>query len=306
MSIPRVSIIVPTFNRSGLLQICLNSMLSVTVDCEILVLDNASTDDTEQVCSAHYKVEPRLRYIRNAENIGPVANFNLGLREARGEYLCMIGDDDIVLPGNFEKKISVLDAAKDIGLVYSLWYRMDELGNSLGVCWWPGLLNYPYIGGRAEFFDLLPASYIMLQSVLFRRGLFEEHGGFDPSISLAGDWDLLLRYCAASNTAFLNDALVAVRVHSESSTQKNQGKGQFARDRLAVWRKWLVDNKQPPVLDELLWGRLQQAFLPDLSWEFGQDQSAIQYFMLEVAKIKQESQVAVAQRVLDLLATPRV
>src|SRR5438128_10862131 len=131
-----------------------------------------------------------------------------------------MGDDDAVLPGNFERKLALLDANPQIGFVYSQWNRMDELGRCLGVCIWPGLLRHSYIGGRSEFLDLLPACYIHLQGVVFRRQLFAQYGGADlrPEITAGQDWDMLLRWAYHSETAYIAEPMVSVGVHTQSQT----------------------------------------------------------------------------------------
>ena len=153
---PRLSIVAPTFNRAHMLPRFLESVRTVSSDCEILVLDNASTDSTTEVVERAAMADTRIRYIRNPENIGVIANYNRAMELTTGEFVCCMGDDDAAHPGNFERKLALLAANPQIGFVYSLWQRIDELGRTLGVCLWPGLLRHSYIGGRSEFLDLLP------------------------------------------------------------------------------------------------------------------------------------------------------
>ena len=243
----------------------LESVRTVKSDCEILVVDNASTDATSTFVAMSAAKDPRIRYVRNEENIGVIANYNLAMELARGEYVCCMGDDDATLPGNFERKIALLDANPKVGLVYSQWLRMDENGRSLGVCAWPGLLRHSYVGGRAEFLDLLPACYIHLQSVVFRRELFEKHGGADlrPEITAGQDWDMLLRWINNTETAYIAEPLVGVGVHAQSQTESVcRTNGHFAKRRIAIWRKWLVESQDPPVLDDGRWQRMRDAFMP--------------------------------------------
>jgi len=288
---PKVSILLPTWNRADYLRECLQSLRTVTTDHEIVIVDNGSTDHTADVVAA-FAADSRIRYLRNDENIGPVRNFNRAFRAARGAYFCLLGDDDTVLPGNFEKKTALLDAHPEIGLVYSQWHRIDEKGQSQGVVLWPGILTYPYLGTRNEFLDLLPASYIMHQAALFRRELYDRYGAFDEDAAMAAgnDWDLLLRYCYHTKTAFLNEPLVCVRVHTRSHSESVfRRAGKFAEGRIAIWRKWLVEHEDPPVLDESLWQRMRQAFLPDLQYEFGDDREKIEAYLQALEEIKRDN-----------------
>jgi len=299
MSSPRLSVVAPTFNRANMLPRFLESMRTVTSDCEIIVLDNASTDDTTAVVAKFAASDPRIRYVRNPENIGVIANYNLAMELARGETICCFGDDDAVLPGNFERKLALLDANPQIGLVYSLWHRMDPQGRSLGVCTWPGLLSHSYIGGRSEFLDLLPACYIHLQGVVFRRELFEKYGGVDlrPEMTAGQDWDMLLRWVYNTETAFIAEPLVCVGIHAQSQTESVcRTNGHFARGRIAIWRKWLVESDAPPVLDDSRWLRMRDAFLPDLHYEFANDRATIDSFLAEFEDIRSENALRIVQR----------
>ena len=299
MSSPRLSIVAPTYNRANMLPQFLESVRSVTSDCEILIVDNASTDDTPAVVARYAAQDPRVRFVRNTENIGVIANYNLGMELARGEYVCCMGDDDAVLPGNFERKLALLEANAQIGLVYSLWQRMDQHGRSLGVCMWPGLLRHSYVGGRAEFLDLLPACYIHLQSVVFRSELFEKCGGFDlrPEMAAGQDWDMLLRWVYNTETAFIAEPMVCVGIHAQSQTESVcRTNGHFARGRIAIWRKWLVESDHPPVLDDSRWQRMREAFLPDLQYEFAADQATIEGFLAELESIRRANESRSVQR----------
>ena len=299
MSSPRLSIIAPTYNRAHMLPRFLESVKCVTADCEILVVDNASTDATSDVVAEYRRTDSRIRYVRNPENIGVIANYNRAMNLSSGELLCCMGDDDAVLPGCFERKIALLDGNPAVGLVYSLWHRTDQNGQPLGVCSWPGLLRHSYIGGRSEFLDLLPACYIHLQSVVFRRSLFEQFGGADesPNITAGQDWDMLLRWVRETETAFIAEPTVCVGVHAQSQTESVcRSNGHFARGRIAIWRKWLVDCEQAPVLDDSRWQRMRDAFLPDLHYEFANDRVTIEGFLVELDGIRRASESRAVQR----------
>lgn len=298
MATPKLSIVIPTYNRREYLAQCLDSLREVRVDCEIVISDNASTDGTAEMVAQRAQIDSRIRYVRNEHNLGLAANNNRALREARGEYLCLLGDDDLSLPGNFEKKTAILDAYPHIGLVYSLWYRIDAQGRNEGVVSWPGLLNYSYLGGRNEFEAALIACHIGFSSYVFRRTLYEQYGGLDETPeNVARDWDMLLRFLRHTQTAFIAEPLVAIRVHPQSETEANARRHRlFAPSRIALWRKWLVEPEDPPVLDERIWQLMAQAFLPDLQYEFGNDQEKIEDYLQEFLKLKQQNHQKIAAR----------
>src|SRR5262245_14062805 len=92
---PLVSIGLPTYNRASMLPRAIESVLAQThANIELVLSDNASTDETETICREAQARDPRINYIRQAVNIGLIANFKFVLREARGAFFMWLSDDD--------------------------------------------------------------------------------------------------------------------------------------------------------------------------------------------------------------------
>lgn len=109
MSAPLVSILVPVYNRREFLSACLDSALSQTHrDLEIIVIDNASTDGTWDVCREYAARDRRVRIFRNPENIGPVRNWQRCFKEAQGRYGKMLFSDDLMTPDYLEKTLPLM------------------------------------------------------------------------------------------------------------------------------------------------------------------------------------------------------
>lgn len=107
---PRVSILVPAYNREEHLPACLDSALAQDfTDFEIVVVDNASTDRTWQVCSDYARRDPRIRIFRNGENIGPVRNWLRCAAESRGAFVKILFSDDMLAPGCLGRMVPMLD-----------------------------------------------------------------------------------------------------------------------------------------------------------------------------------------------------
>lgn len=104
-----LTLAIPTYNRVEKLKVCLERVLAQTSgkSVELLVSDNASTDQTEAFMTAFCKEHPSITYIRNPENIGPDRNFLNCYNRAGGEYILLLGDDDMLLPGAID---SILEA----------------------------------------------------------------------------------------------------------------------------------------------------------------------------------------------------
>src|SRR5437899_1718931 len=120
MSAPLVSILVPVHNRRELLPSCLRSALAQTgQDFEIVVVDNASTDGTWEVCQTFAKADPRVRIFRNPENIGPVRNWQRSFKYAQGRYGKLLFSDDLMAPDYLEKTLPFLRDPR-VAFVFSM------------------------------------------------------------------------------------------------------------------------------------------------------------------------------------------
>ena len=105
---PKVSVIIPTYNRAHLVGRAIRSVLNQTYqDFEIIVVDDGSTDNTEEVVKSFN--DPRIRYIRHEKNRGGSAACNTGIRAARGEYIAFQDSDDEWLPEKLEKQMQVFE-----------------------------------------------------------------------------------------------------------------------------------------------------------------------------------------------------
>src|SRR5579872_3211144 len=112
---PLLTIAIPTYNRAG----CLKELLSMLADqltneprVELIISDNTSPDDTPAVVREFQERGLCVRYIRNTQNIGPDANFLQCFEQARGKYVWIFSDDDLILPGGVAKILGYAAAAE--------------------------------------------------------------------------------------------------------------------------------------------------------------------------------------------------
>jgi glycosyltransferase involved in cell wall biosynthesis len=109
-STPTVSVGLPVFNGSDYVAEAIQSILAQTYeDFELLIQDNASTDETEAICRAYAEKDPRVSYVRNAENVGATANFNLAFERARGRYFKWAAHPDVCAPDFLRLCVEVLE-----------------------------------------------------------------------------------------------------------------------------------------------------------------------------------------------------
>lgn len=124
---PLVTIGVPVYNGGRLLAGALDSLLAQTFeDYEILILDNASTDNTKEIALQYAHRDPRIRYERNETNIGSTPNYNLVARKAIGKYFRWQACDDLVLPTYLEKTVPLLENNPDAILAFTHAVMMGD------------------------------------------------------------------------------------------------------------------------------------------------------------------------------------
>jgi len=158
MANPLVSICIPTYNRAAALRESLKSICGQDyAPLEILVSDNCSEDETEQVCREIAREDPRIRYVRQPRNIGLYGNHNFCIEESRGEFLGLFHDHDERSTQIVNEHVAFLRRHPDVGVVCSDWELIDEAGRVIGVRDWqvkpvtPGLeyINQTIRSGRS-------------------------------------------------------------------------------------------------------------------------------------------------------------
>lgn len=133
-NVPRVSIGMPVYNGGDLLPQALDALLAQTyTDFELIVSDNASTDETESICRDYAARDQRIRYIRQEKNLGAVPNFNRVFEVSRGEYFKWASHDDLCGPTFIERCVEVLDGNPDIAWCHTRSSHIDAEGNTIDV-----------------------------------------------------------------------------------------------------------------------------------------------------------------------------
>jgi glycosyltransferase involved in cell wall biosynthesis len=154
---PLVSIAIPTYNRLSYLKEATASALEQTYEnIEVLIIDDASTDETEKWCGALASRNPKIQYRRNQTNLGLAGNWNALADAARGEYMVLMGDDDRLLPECVEKLVSVIGLNTHV--VFSNHYLIDSAGQRLE--------EESYQHTKSSHRDNLPAGKIANVSVV--------------------------------------------------------------------------------------------------------------------------------------------
>ncbi len=180
-SSPAVSIVMPTWNREGLVGAAIRSVQAQTfTDWELIVIDDGSADGTKQLVQS-FGSDDRIRYVAQ-EHLGQVASRNHALRLTRGELVAYLDSDNIWYPEFLSAAVAVFAARPDVDCAYGATIRDHEE---------PHILHAPFDRER-----LLATNYIDMSAFVHRRALVERYGDFDERLDRLVDWDLLLRYTA--------------------------------------------------------------------------------------------------------------
>ena len=211
----KVSVIIPTYNRAHLMGRAIQSVLNQTYqDFEIIVVDDASTDNTEEAVRS--LKDERIRYIRHEKNKGAGAARNTGIRAANGEYIAFQDSDDEWLPEKLEKQMKVFEnAPPEVGVVYTGFWRIEKNKKNYIPSSWVTQKN-----GNIHK-ELLKGNFIGTPATLIKRECFKKVGLFDEYFSALEDWELWIRISKYYHFKFINELLV-VSYYTPNSVNNNQ------------------------------------------------------------------------------------
>ena len=210
----RVTVLLAVYNGERYLREAVDSVLAQTFsDFELLVVDDGSTDGTEEIL--HSYRDPRIRVLRNEQNHGLTSSLNRGLASARGEYVVRQDADDISVPERLAKQIELLDTRGDLVLVGSSHRRIGVQGEPLG------LRQAPTQPTEIRWRLLFVNAFAHTSAVL-RRKILDAVGAYDESFRYAQDYDLWSRIAWRFQVAAVAEPLVSYRLTSSSMTSTEE------------------------------------------------------------------------------------
>lgn len=187
-----ITVIIPTFRRPRLLARAIRSVLEQREQpLEVWVYDNASGDETAEVVAGFMADDPRVHYQANIADLGVHANINRAMAAATAPYFTVLSDDDLVLPGFFERAMAAFGQYREAMFVASPVILVDPNGRVLKLDGggWPAGLYRPPQGLRT----LVDRGHFIWTGILFRRELIDEVGVLDPATGSSSDLDFQLR-----------------------------------------------------------------------------------------------------------------
>ena len=218
---PRVTVIIPTFNRAALLPRAVESALAAGRDVEVIVVDDASEDETPRMCAGMQEI----RYLRLEQNVGVAAARNAGVLASRAEFITALGDDDRRLPGSLDAQVRLLEESPQAAFCYG----RVLVGDARRL-----LPTGEVVPERCPtgdiFWELLEGNFVPDLSVVARKGRLVEVGLFNPSLSGGEDWDMWLRLAERWHAAAVGEAVALYRGADFDS-------GQLCSDSVGMYRQ---------------------------------------------------------------------
>lgn len=245
---PLVSVVIPAHNRKNTLKRCIDSVLRQTYkNFEIIIVDDCSTDGTREFVENEYGAirDVNLVYVRNDRNIGAAASRNAGVSYANGEYIAFHDSDDEWFPDKLEKQmLRFVECDNSVGAVYSMFF-MDETRQRV---WPPREADMSQKSGNV-FHTLLMSPLIGMITLVVRKSVFLEVGGFQEQLNALEDYEMTIRI-AQKYAIELVDQILAVAYDSVNSVGK--------RDKDKIATQWFIMDSYRDAL--ALAGLKQQKF----------------------------------------------
>lgn len=205
---PAVSIVVTAWNRAAVLPRTLDSLLAQTFgDFELILMDDCSSDHTEEVGRAYEKRDQRIRYHRNPRNLNMPGNLNAGIQRARGAYIANLHDGDVYRPDLIAKWKEALDTYPSAAFVFNDYQVTLPDGTSR-------IDSMPFDG-------LVPGREILLHylstrtscvwgTVMVRASTYAAAGLFDPTFGFFSDVEMWLRLTTDADAVYIKEPLITL------------------------------------------------------------------------------------------------
>lgn len=245
---PEVSVIIPTRNRQQLVGWAIRSVLNQSyADLECIVVDDASTDGTPQVVQTIE--DARLVYLRREGRGGASGARNTGIRAARSSLVAFLDDDDEWLPDKLSKQVPLLKALPDeYGMVYCWMDYFDDTGRIIQE-------RHPTYSGDVFASVLVKQGIGGCPTLLVRRRVVEEIGGFDETLPRGNDGDFIRRVCRVYKVDVIPEVLVHVHVahgYERITSQTDRGIRNHLLAQQAKLDKFPQELRQNPRLKATL------------------------------------------------------
>jgi glycosyltransferase involved in cell wall biosynthesis len=213
----RVDVFVPCYGYGHYLTQCVESaLLEQSVDVRVLILDDASPDNTPDIGMELAARDARVTYVRHATNKGHIATYNEGIDWASGDYLLLLSADDFLLPGALARTTRLMENAPEVGFAFGKALVRHEDG-SLEPVYPLGSAGGDRILSGYQFVDLSGATNIVpTPTAVVRSELQKSAGGYRRDLPHSGDQEMWLRLAARASVGYVDAELAVYRKHASN------------------------------------------------------------------------------------------
>jgi Glycosyl transferase family 2 len=242
---PFWSVMIPTFNCSRYLGDTLASVLAQDPGPDIMqieVVDDHSSEDDPEAVVRHIG-QGRVQFHRQASNVGVASNFATCLQRSRGRIVHLLHGDDCVRGGFYVKLGQAFETRPDIGAAFCRHVFMDAEGHWLSL----STLEQRASGILEKGLERLAQEQrIMTPSIVVRRSVYEQLGGFDSRLICSEDWEMWVRIAAHYPIWYEVEPLALYRMHPDSNTGRHVGTAQdmkYTRAAIEMFKHQLPEDR---------------------------------------------------------------
>ena len=221
---PKVSVCIPTYNETNLLKIAIESVLKQNFnDYELIIVDDASTDNTEEIVKSF--ATPKIRYYKNEKNLGLVGNWNKCLEYVKGDYIKFLCHDDYLRKDSLEKIVNVFREYEKVGIVFNAGQMINQDNDYIGVH--RQYKENRYFNGKQLVVEtVIKGNFIGgPSSVTVKKEAFDRLGLFTDELKFGCDQEMWVRVLMHYDGYYIDDTLSFIRIHKRSETSRLQKEG---------------------------------------------------------------------------------
>ena len=219
MTFPPVTVVIPAYNAARTVERALASVWRQNYpELEVIVIDDGSTDDTYLCVGTCHN--PNLRLIRLDKNQGECGAMNVGIQEARGDYIAFLDADDEWLNNKLSKQIPIIDSHPEMSFISCGGEAIAPDGSVIATFG----LDRPSCSSGDFWRALLAKSQVAKPSVVARRAKLLELGGFDEALKISGDQDMWIKLALSGEVGFIAEVLIRVHITADSLMMRYGGR----------------------------------------------------------------------------------
>jgi glycosyltransferase involved in cell wall biosynthesis len=217
-TVSRVDVVVPCYKYGCYLRQCVESILSQPdVDVRVLVIDDASPDDSAVVGAGLARMDSRVKFLSHEINRGHIATYNEGIDWVSAEYMLLISADDYLLPGALGRATSLLDEHTEVSFVFGRALQLHPDGTTepflTGIARYDEA-NYCVVSTQ-EFIEVSASSNrVPTPTAVVRTSILKQVGGYRPELPHTGDMEMWLRLAARGPVGIIGDCQAVYRRHN--------------------------------------------------------------------------------------------